>query len=778
MSHLPSLIIDLALILSAAGVMTLLFKWLKQPLVLGYVLAGVLAGPHLGLLPVEVHDTANIQTWADIGVIILLFALGLEFSFKKLLAVGKTAFVTTMVIVAGMMSAGLLVGHLLGWSTLNGLFLGGMLCMSSTTIIIKAFNDTGMKEAPHAKLVFGVLVVEDLVAVLLMVLLSTISVSKVVDGSELLFSLSRLLFFLCLWFLFGIYLIPTFLKRVRNLLSDETLLILITALCLVMVVLAVKAGFSAALGAFIMGSILSETHDLKRIEKVLEPLKLFFGAIFFVSVGMLVQPDIIADHVWTVLILIVSVLVGQVVFASLGLLLSGQPLQTALRSAFSLGQIGEFAFIIAGLGISLKVTESFLYPIVIAVSVFTIFTTPYMMRLADPLYGWLIKVLPPAVLERLNRRGEVKTPSDSRTAWQTVLQGFLVYMMVLVVVVIAFLFLSLHYLHPFLVTSFSPATGALLSYVITLVALSPFLRAMLSNNVQSAAFLNLWMEKAANQRILLVLVGLRLAAVFATLLFVTNRFFDVPLYINLLLALIVLVLIMRSKWLLRRFWHIEARFLINLNERHMEENYRKIEANQGVRQLSDMQKNHWLDYKLYTCAFRLRQDSPYIGQAIKDLRLRTDFNLMVIRIRTKDDVLMNVPTGDHVLKPGDSIRLAGKKSQLRTFQEDERLSLQFVDHSFMTLHGFSILEYNRKRKGDRILCAGMPLNDASPLVGKTLRESDMGARTKCLVIGLERQGKQLVNPDANTLLLSDDLVWLIGEEKAVSRHIEQNVYFT
>jgi len=778
MSHLPSLIIDLALILSAAGVMTLLFKWLKQPLVLGYVLAGVLAGPNLGLLPVEVRDTANIQTWADIGVIILLFALGLDFSFKKLLEVGKTAFVTTMVIVAGMMSAGLLIGQLMGWSTLNGLFLGGMLCMSSTTIIIKAFNDTGSKDAPHAKLVFGVLVVEDLVAVLLMVLLSTISVSKVLDGSELLFSLSRLVFFLCLWFLFGIYLVPTFLKRVRHLLSDETLLILTTALCLVMVVLAVKAGFSAALGAFIMGSILSETHDLKRIEKVIEPLKLFFGAIFFVSVGMMVQPAIIVDHAWSVVILIITVLVGQVVFATLGLLLSGQPLQTALRSAFSLGQIGEFAFIIAGLGITLNVTESFLYPIVIAVSVFTIFTTPYLMRLADPLYKWLVKVLPPAWLERLNKQGQTKERTKSQSAWRTVIQGFLVYMTVLVVVVIAFLFLSLHYVYPFLVATFHQTTGALLSYLLTLIALSPFLRAIMSNNVQSAAFLNLWMEKVSNRRLLLVLVGLRLTSVFATLLYVTNRFFDIQFYINLLLAVIVLALIMRSKWLLKRFWHIESRFLINLNERHMEENFRKIEANQGVRQLSDIQKNHWLDYKLYTCAFRLRPDSPFIGKAIKDLALRTNYNLMVIRIRTKDDVLINIPTGHHVLRAGDSIRLAGKKSQLRMYQEDERLSLQFVDHSFMTLHGFSILEYNRKRKGDRISCAGIPLNEASPLVGKTLRESDIGARTKCLVLGLERQGKQLVNPDADTLLLADDLVWLIGEEKAVSRHIEQNVFFT
>lgn len=777
MSHLPSLIYDLALILISAGLITLLFKWLKQPLVLGYIVAGVLAGPYVDLLPINVTDAANIQTWADIGVIFLLFALGLEFSFKKLISVGKTAFLTSTVAVMGMMLAGFMVGRMLDWSPINCLFLGGMLSMSSTTIIIKAFNDLDMKEKPFTRLVFGVLVVEDLVAVILMVLLSTISVSKVFNGTELLLSITRLIFFLALWFIFGIFLIPTFLKMARKIMNEETLLIFSTGMCLGMVIVAVKSGFSAALGAFIMGSILAETNDVKRIEKLMDPLKNFFGAIFFVSVGMMVQPAIISEYLWPIAILIIVVIIGQLVFTTIGFLLSGQTLHTSLQSGFSLAQIGEFAFIIASLGVSLGVTDSFLYPIVIAVSVFTIFTTPYIMKLADPTYRFLSRHLPDDLLYKLNQpRGE-KEVSSSRNAWGILLRGFFSYMLVLSTVVIAILFLSTTYLHPFLQNNMAERLASILTFFITILALSPFLRAMMSNNVESSAVLNLWMEKSSNRKFLLFLVGIRIFAVFLTLIFVTNKFFTIPFFVNVIITVIILIIILRSNWLLKRFWRLESRFLINLNERHMEDNFRKIEANRGVMQLNDMQKNHWLDYKLFTCALRLRSESPFIDQRIRDLQIRNDYNLMVIRIRTRNNDYINMPSGDYHLQKGDTLRLAGKKSMLRKLQEDEILTLEFVDHSFMTLHGFSKLEYDRKKKEERITCSGIPLNNKSPLTGKNLIESNIGAGTKCLVIGLERQGKQIVNPEAHTTLEAGDVVWLIGEEKPVSRHIEENVYF-
>jgi len=778
MSHLPSLIYDLALILISAGFITLLFKKLKQPLVLGYIVAGILAGPHLGLLPVTVIDTANVQTWADIGVIFLLFALGLEFSFKKLASVGKTASLTALVTVSGMMICGYTVGKMLSWSSMNCLFLGGMLSMSSTTIIIKAFNDLNLKDKPFTSGVFGLLVVEDLVAVIMMVMLSTISVSNVFDGSQLLFSIARLAFFLALWFIFGIFLIPSLLKKARNLMNEETLLIVSTGLCLGMVVIAVKSGFSAALGAFIMGSILAETTDVKRIEKIMEPLKNFFGAIFFVSVGMMVEPAILANYAWPVVLLILTVIFGQIIFSTSGFLLSGLPLKTALQSGFSLAQIGEFAFIIAGLGLSLGVTESYLYPIVIAVSVFTTFTTPYFIKLAEPAYHFMVKVLPPNVVAKLDKPRISKKKSPVQSAWISMLKDFFSYMIVLSIVVIAILYLAFTYLYPFLQMHMSENFSAGIAFLITILVISPFLRAMLSNNGDSTAtVLNLWMEKSSNRKILSIFIGLRTFTVLITILFIVNTYFSIPFWINLILAIGILYVIMRSEWLLKRFWHLESRFLINLNERQMEENYRKIEQNNGVMNLSDMQKNHWLDYKLYTCALRLRADSHFIGQRIRDLHIRKDYNLMVIRIRTSENKYINIPSGDYVLQPGDTLRLAGKKSSLRKLQDDEFFSLEFVDHSFITLHGFSKVEFNRKKQEERITCAGLPIVENSPLSGKNLIESAIGSKTKCLVVGLEREGQQIVNPGAKTVLQTGDTVWLVGEEKPVSKLIEQNVLF-
>jgi monovalent cation:H+ antiporter-2, CPA2 family len=458
-------------------------------------------------------------------------------------------------------------------------------------------------------------------------------------------------------------------------------------------------------------------------------------------------------------------------------LLSGQTLETSLRSGFSLAQIGEFAFIIASLGLSLNVTESYLYPIVIAVSVITIFTTPYIMKLARPMYVFLKKVLPERVLLRLEQPSRKTEYSTSKQAWISVVQSYLTYLLVLLFLVIAILFLVLHYVYPFMQDVFHQPVASIICFSLSLLFLSPFLRALLSNNVESAAFMNLWMEKTTNRKVLLLLVGFRVFAVFATLIFVTNRFFDIPWFVNLLLTLLLLFSIMKSKRLLRHFWNLESRFLINLNERHMEENFKKIEEAGGVMQLSDMHKNHWLDYKLFTCAFRLKKGSPFIGKRVKELNLRQSYNLMLIRVRTKNEEIINIPSGAYELKPGDSIRLAGKKSQLRKLQEDEQFSLEFVDHSYMTLHGFSKLEFNRKKQEYRITCAGIPLSDDSPLAGKNLVESNIGARTKCLVIGLERQGKQLVNPEASTTLLPGDIIWMLGEEKPISRHIEENVYF-
>ena len=393
MSELAPLINDLALILICAGVMTLIFKKLKQPLVLGYIVAGFISSPHITFTP-SVVDSANIQTWSEIGVIFLLFALGLEFSFKKLMKVGGPAVISACTIILCMIMVGAFVGWSFGWKRMDCIYLGGMLAMSSTTIIYKAFDDLGLRQQRFAGLVLSILILEDILAIVLMVMLSTMAVSQNFEGGEMVYSILKLLFFLILWFVVGIYLIPLFLKRARRLMSDETLLIVSLAFCFGMVVLAAKVGFSPAFGAFIMGSILAETIESEHIDKLVAPVKDLFGAIFFVSVGMMVEPHMIVEYIGPIMAIVAAILIGQTVFGTGGVLLSGQPLKTAMQCGFSLTQIGEFAFIIASLGVSLGVTSHFLYPIVVAVSVITTFLTPYMIRLSVPAYHLVDRYMP------------------------------------------------------------------------------------------------------------------------------------------------------------------------------------------------------------------------------------------------------------------------------------------------------------------------------------------------------------------------------------------------
>ena len=371
-----------------AGITSLLFKLLKQPVVLGYIVAGMLVGPHV-LGESWINNEENAETWGEIGVLFLLLSLGLEFSFKKLIKVGSTAVIGAGVIVVGMMVTGMATAYLLGWNSMNAIFLGGMLCMSSTTIVFKAIEEAGLRSHRFAGVCFGILIVEDLFAVVLMVLLTSIAVKNEFEGKELLWQVGKLVMYIALWFVLGITLIPTFLKKFEKHLNDETLTIFSIGLCLGMVLLAVQAGFSSALGAFVMGSVLAETIDAERIEYLVQPMKNIFGSIFFVSVGMMIDPALLLQYWLPITIITLVVIFGQIIFGSLGTLLSGQPLRVALQTGFSLVQIGEFAFIIASLGQNLHVTDSSLYPIVVAVSVITTFLTPYIMKLAYPTLTFL-----------------------------------------------------------------------------------------------------------------------------------------------------------------------------------------------------------------------------------------------------------------------------------------------------------------------------------------------------------------------------------------------------
>ena len=504
MSQLEPLMADLALILICAGVMTLLFKSLKQPIVLGYIVAGFLASPNMPYMP-SVSDMHGVHLWSEIGVVFLLFALGLEFSFKKILKMGAAPIVAAISIILGMMYVGSLAGHLFGWSDMDCIYLGGMLAMSSTTIIFKAFDDMGLRKERFAGLVLSVLIIEDILAIVLMVMLSTLAVSKEFEGTQMLSSILQLGFFLILWFTVGIYLIPLFLKKAKPLMNEETLLITALALCFGMVVLAAHAGFSTALGAFVMGSILAETAEAKQIEHLVAPVKNLFGAIFFVSVGMMVDVTLIIEYIVPILCIIAAIMLGQTILSTCGFLLSGQSLKTAMQCSFSLTQIGEFAFILATLGTSLHVTSDFLYPIVVAVSVFTTFTTPYMIRLAEPAYNVVVRVLPAKWITKLERNtseeAEEHETDEMRLLWRTEFRRYILILLINSVLCLAIIAIMYYYGAPLIYGWLPNPWSGIVTAFITLSACGPFLWSLMRQGGNSDNVNRLWYEGRRIERV-------------------------------------------------------------------------------------------------------------------------------------------------------------------------------------------------------------------------------------------------------------------------------------
>lgn len=750
MLHLPALIRDLALILMSAGVITLLFKWLKQPLVLGYIVAGLLAGPYIHIFPTVV-EIANISVWAEIGVVFLLFALGLEFSFKKLINVGSTAFITAVTEVITMLLAGYFVGLFLGWPTMDSIFLGGMLSMSSTTIIIKAFDDLGLRSHRFTTIVFGTLVVEDLIAILMMVLLSTMAVSQKFMGTELLISLFKVVFFLILWFLIGIFLIPAFLKRVKKLINDETLLIIALGLCLGMVVLATETGFSAALGAFIMGSILAETVEAEHIEHIIQPVKDLFGAIFFVSVGMLVNPGALMQYAWPILVITVVTILGKATFSSLGVLLSGQPLQVSVRSGFSLAQIGEFAFIIAGLGVSLKVLDGYVYPIVVAVSVITTFTTPYFIRLAVPFSHWLYKVLPPRTLAFLDRYASGRKTVNHDSDWTKLLKAHLGKAVIYSVLLTAILLLFTRRVYPFIQEKFSPVTiwGNLGIGLGTLLLMAPFLWALISNKYNSPdLFMKLWNDSRYNHGRLVALVLFRTSVAVFFISAVLITYFHLRYAIGGILALAVLVLILVFRENLNQYAKLETHFLSNLNRRE--------EAAQQQNPLQTSFDSKLGDKDIHLVAMEVSPYSPVTGKSLAELSLRENYGINIVEI-TRRDLRIYIPQGDDCLYPQDKVVIVGTEERLNNFcekmnQRQDENKKNDIPREVM-LHSFTV-------------------NEDFLFFGKTIGEAKIGKIFNSLIVCIEREN-QLLPPDKEITFEKDDLVWIVGERKKIRQMLQQ-----
>ena len=741
MSHLTPLISDLALILICAGITTLIFKKLKQPLVLGYIVAGFLCSPHFQFTP-SVADEVNMQIWSEIGVIFLLFALGLDFSFKKMLKSGSSTVIAACTIIFCMILIGMFVGWLFGWKQMDCMFLGGMLAMSSTTIIYKAFDDMGLRQQRFAGIVLSILVLEDILAIVLMVMLTTLAVSKNFEGGEMAYSIVKLVFFLVLWFVVGIYLIPLFLRRVRRLMSNETLLIVSLALCFGMVVLAAKVGFSPAFGAFVMGSILSETIDSERIEHLVNPVKDLFGAIFFVSVGMMVDPAMIVEYIGPIIVIVLAILVGQTVFGTGGVLLSGQPLKIAVQCGFSLTQIGEFAFIIASLGVSLNVTSHFLYPIVVAVSVITTFFTPYMIRLSGPAYRLVDAHLPRFWKELLRRYSAGTSTVNHQNNWKKLLTAILRIVLVYSVLCVAVMVLSFNLFLPLLVSALGDFWGKVAGAAVTIVLVAPFLRAMIMKKNHSIEFKALWADNRYNHAPLISVILLRIILGIGFVVYIVEYLFQTSTALVVGIALVLVVLMIFSRFLKKQSIGLERTFVQNLRSKDVHKVYLGEKRPEYAGRL--------LDRDLHLSDFTVPADSLWGGKTLKELDLGKKYGVHVASI-IRGKHRLNIPGGENRIYPGDTLQVIGTDDQLSVFAtQAEKVSDYHSDDDF---------EKREMYLKQFVIVAG------SPFCKHTIRECGVRNKYHCLVVGIElTTGDSLHKPDVNLPLNEGDILWVVGEK--------------
>ena len=727
-----SLISDLALILVLGAISTLIFKRLRQPIVLGYIVAGFLASPHMWLLP-SVTTEANIEFWAQIGIVVLLFTLGLEFSFKKLLNVGGSAVVTALVIVIGMMTFGFVTGKLLDFGNIDSLFLGGMLSMSSTTIIIKAFSDLGVKHKRFASLVLAVLICEDLFAVVMMVLLSSVAINSSVESSEMLMSMLRLVFFLVIWFTVGVWVLPTFFKRVSRSITDEMLLVISMGLCLAMAVFSAKTGFSMALGAFVMGSILAGTIQAERIERVMKPVKDLFGAVFFISVGMMVNPQIISQHWSTIAILAVVVIVGMIIFGSAGMLITGQPLKIAMQSGFSLTQIGEFAFIIASMGMSLGVLDAVIYPIVVAVSVITTFFTPYFIKAADPCYDFVVRHLPDKLNFLLERYSKKQSESESAVIWRAIAVRSLWRIVLYASLLIAIMLVSRQYFEPIVENWLGDHYGRLVAAGVTVAVMSPFLFALASPSARRSEYEKLnQINGRRNDVPLVVMAILRIILASVLLLVYLHSIFGRTGMALVALVILVITVLTFSRRIRRRLMSMEKHFLQNLNER----------------ELHRSGKDNNLVSDLHMAYMTVGYDCPFVGEKLKNSNLRKVYGVNIASI-TRGANCYPVPNGEMRIFPGDHMAVIGTDEQIQKLlpiveQSSEVTVVPFDKHNMEFVH--------------------FELSDESPILGKTVAEAGLRDEYASLLVAIQR-GDEYIKPTGDETFEAHDVIWIVGNAK-------------
>ena len=751
MSELPELVQDLALILVVAGFVTLLFKKLKQPLVLGYIVAGFLVSPHMSYT-MSVVDQGDIQTWADIGVIFLLFSLGLDFSIKKILKMGASPIIAACTIIFSMMVLGIIVGHSFGWKEMDCIFLGGMVAMSSTTIIYKAFSDMGLTQQGFASTVMSVLILEDILAIVMMVMLSTVASGNSPDGVQLLGSIMKIGFFLVLWFVVGLFAIPLFLRSVRKILNSETLLIVSLGFCCLMAVISTQVGFSAAFGAFVMGSILAETVEADKIIRLVDPVKNLFGAIFFVSVGMLVKPDVIVQYAIPILLLVITILVGQALFGTLGYLLGGQTLKNAMRCGFSMAQVGEFAFIIATLGKSLGVISEFLYPVVVAVSVITTFLTPYMIRAAEPCYNVLVKHLPKRWVRRLthiqtNNAGE---SASTNNLWKVLMKKMIFNTLIygiLSAAVIAIMFSAALPICRNLSIKWTGShwIGNAVCGFLTILFIAPFLRSIVMKQNHSEAFKALWTDRRINRLPLTATILARVLIALSFIFYICNYLTRFKNALMIAVAVGLLILMLLSRWLKKRSITLERLFIQNLQSRDIEA------QKQGKKK--PLFADHLIDRDIHIANLELPDDSLWAGKTLYSLKLRNRFGVHISSI-LRGSKHINIPNGGTILFPGDKLQAIGNDEQLTKLSKAMKAELQptitDIEKHEMKLRSFTI-------------------SKTSPFIGKTLKDSGIRDEYNCMVVGVDEGQKNLTLITPSRSLQAGDVLWVVGEEKDLER---------
>ena len=752
--EVPQLITDLAIMLSTAAVVTIVFKKLRIPTILGYILAGFLIGPNFPMF-LDIGSKASIETWSEIGVVIILFHIGLEFDFHKIADIGSTAIVSALVKMAGVLFVGYGFGLALGLSVMNSVFLGVMLSISSTVVIQKCLEEMDLAKEKFAGLVMGSLVMEDVIAVFMMVILTTMSVSRGGDTGSIALHLFLMLTYLIIWLVLGIYFVPTFLDRVMGLMSDEMLTLLSLGFCFLMALLAQAIGFSMELGAFLAGSFFAGTKYVGRVEHVTAGIKDMFGAIFFLSVGMLVNPAIIAERWTSIVPIAVIAVVAKLIFATIGMTLSGQDIETAVRGGVALAPIGEFSFIIASLGISLGVMEEYLYPVIVAASILTIVFTPVMIRNSDRIVSLVTSLIPAKLRRKIDAYTSDDQDAEEHTSeWKIVLKDtFLkiaIYGSIMLVTVVA----GCRLLQPLLAGPAGDRASRIIVTVIIYAVMILFARPYLG--MRSVAFTQLWMDRLSNRPPLVVLVILKFGIMMAIAAAPLIMLFNIR-GLFLLLAPAAIFLITRSDFIATYYLQLEKRFLANLNQKTMEERG-------GSRDTS-----HWLeeDYSIFSGIVRER--ASYAGRSIQDLAWGRNEAVYVVKIK-RGDKRMTMPPARTTLQTGDKVYVIGDRQSLETFRKtigtaettEIRTLKEFLDGAYPD-------------EEHALACAAIKVRGTEQDVGKPIRKSGINAKTRCMILGIERGGYATTMPDANMLIEEGDILWIVGANADVSRIASHSV---